>query len=240
MMPETMISSTSPNTSDNNSDLNNLGKLSSVLLLAGACLWFVALAMTDATGDVLVKTLYGTAFGCLILHVLPQVILDLHYPQRPLPHSRYGTRSRWINLLQSALFIAGVFFQSVSYWSWISQDDDSDYYTSRNIAAAFAWLASGVLIALFQGCCCCASTENDLHRVGNTIYITTTVIFVYAGYVWRDYPNDFAGYILQGLCILLLIIVGILYVAGDIRGIPPTEPPTSETEAPTSIETSIL
>jgi hypothetical protein len=28
---------------------------------------------------------------------------------------------------------------------------------------------------------------------------------------------------MQGLCILLLILAGILYVAGDIRGTPPAE-----------------
>lgn len=234
-MPETVISSTS-----SNSDLKNLGKLSSVLLLAGACLWFAALAMGDATGEVLEKTLYGTAFGCLILHVLPQVILDLRYPQRPLPHSRYGTRSRWINLLQSALFTVGTFFQSVSYWSWISHDNDSDHYTFLAIAGSFVWLASGILIALFQGCCCRGGTnmenakQSELHRVGNTIYITATVIFVLAGHAWRDQPNDFLGYFLQGLCILFLILVGILYVAGDIRGIPPAKPPRNE--APTSSE----
>jgi hypothetical protein len=248
MTLETMISSSTSSTSNNNSDLKKLGKLSSVLLLIGACLWFVALAMGDAIGDVLEKILYGTAFGCLILHVLPQVILDLRYPQRPLPHSRYGTWSRRINLLQSALFTVGTFFQSVSYWSWISHDDDSDHYTSLNIAGAFVWLASAILIALFQGCCCCANMENakqsGLHRVGNTIYIITTVIFVLAGYVWRDQPNDFLGFFLQCLCILLLILVGILYVAGDIRGIPPTKPPrseapTSEAEVPTSSERSI-
>jgi hypothetical protein len=231
MTPETMISSST--TSDNNSDLKNLGKLSSALLLVGASLWFVVFAMEDPTGEVLVKTLYGTAFGCLILHVLPQVILDLRYPQRPLPHSRYGTRSRWINLLQSALFTVGTCLQIASYWGWISHDDDSDHYTSLTIAGAFFWLASGILIALFQGCCCCCSNlenakQSGLHRVGNTIYITTTVIFVLAGYAWRSQPNDFLGFFMQGLCILLLILVGILYVAGDIRGIPPAEALRSE------------
>jgi hypothetical protein len=237
MTPEIMMSTSSSSSSSSenkseNSDLKNLGKLSSVLLLVGACIWLTALVITGPVENWLQNALVGTAFGCLILHVLPQVILDLRYPKRPLPHSRYGTRSRWINLLQSALFTVGAFFQGASYWSWISQDDDSDYYTSLNIIGAYFWLASGILTVMFQGCFCCASMEkveqSVLHRVGNCIYITTTVLFVLGGYAWKDQPNDFLGYAIEGLCILLLIVVGVFYVAGDIRGIPPVEAPASE------------
>jgi hypothetical protein len=234
MTPETIIIISS--SSENNPDLKNLGELSSFLFLLGACICLAALVKTGPGGEVLEKTLFGTAFGCFILHVLPQVILDLRYSQRPVAHSRYGTRSRWINLLQSALFAVGAFFQGASYWVWVSQDDDPDDYTNLNIIGAYLWLASGVLTALFQ-CFCCARTENAwnsawnsvLHRVGNCIYITATVIFVLGAYVWKDQPNDFLGDVLLQFCFLLLIIVGILYVAGDCtRELPRAEAPTSE------------
>lgn len=235
MTPETMISSSS-SSENNSSTLKNLERLSSVLFLVGASLWFTAMVITGPGGKVLEKTIYGIAFGCLVLHVLPEVILDLRYPQRPSQHSRYGTRSRWINLLQSALFTVGAFFQGASYWSWVSQDDDPDHYTSLNIFGAFFWLASGILIAVFQGgCFCCGNMDNAkqsvLHRTGNLIYITTTVIFVLAGFAWKDQPNEFLGYFMEGLSILLLILVGILYVGGDIKGKPPMPAEVPRAEA---------
>jgi hypothetical protein len=218
MAPESMVSSSE--NSENNADLKKLGTLSSVLLLVGACTWLTVLF---SNGEVLQNALVGIAFGCLILHVLPQVILDLRYPKRPLPHSRYGTRSRWINLLQSALFAVGAFFQGACYWSWISQDDDSDYYTSLNIIGAYFWLASGFLTVLFEGCFCCerdrAETldQRKVHRIGNSIYMAATVVLLLGAYAWKDEPNEFLGFMLQLLSILLFIAMGILYVMGDVH-----------------------
>jgi hypothetical protein len=126
------------------------------------------LAMADPTGEVLVKTVCGNAFGCLVLYVHLQVILDLPYPpQRPC------------RIAGMALGAAGstccACLQSASYWGWTSDDEDSDHNTSLIIVGAFFWPASGILIALFQGCCCCASLENamqsGLYRPGRKHYL---------------------------------------------------------------------
>lgn len=183
------------------------------------------------------QALLYVGFVTLALHAIPEIIADVSVG-RPNEHSRYtihdpnNSKKRFLNLLQSIVFLAAGVIQAVAFFysqrareRGEADKKSVDTYLLLNTIASGLWISTGLLIFSARRCFCmrCFSRSSEFcDAVGNTCWILSTIVLIVDAFILvMDFNAGFNQEALDrffwNTIPIMWTVSGVFYLVADLQ-----------------------